>query len=177
MSKLKTLESEAEKEGIDVQETKLPANVSGLYYNNGMDGPLIAISKYLRTRCEQACVLAEELGHHHTSCGNLLTDSTIDNTIVRQQEIRAKRWAYKRMIPLTDLIRAYEAGCQSLYEFAEHLEVTEDFLRRALKQYAAIYGINKRCGNYIIYFDPPAILRLFETEGSDNSDGEKARKE
>lgn len=162
MYKLKSLEAETEKEGITVQTTKLPSGISGLYYSNGIDNPLIAINENLKTQSEQACVLAEELGHHCTSCGNLLTDHKIDNTIVRQQETRAKRWAYKRLIPLNRIVEAYEAGCKTLYEFAEYLEVTENFLRGALKQYAAKYGVYKQYENYIIYFDPPAVLKLFE---------------
>lgn len=152
----------AQKETIDIVTAVLPDNISGIYYCEGSSDTLIALSKCLRSQYEQTCVLAEELGHHYTSCGNLLTDSTVDTTIIRQQETRAKRWAYKRLIPLNKIIEAYEAGCQTLYGFAEHLEVTEDFLRRALKQYAATYGIYKKYGNYVIYFDPPAVLKLLE---------------
>jgi len=159
-SKFEILTEETHKENIDIVTADLPGNILGLYYNE--DSALIALNNCLKTKTEQACVLAEELGHHFTSSGDLLTDQNIDNTIVRQQETRAKRWAYKKLIPFDEIIEAYEAGCQTLYEFAEYLEVTEGFLRCALKQYAAMYGVSKRYGNYIIYFDPPAMLKLLE---------------
>lgn len=161
MNKVEELAETTKKEGIDIVSTDLPKSISGLYYSDGRN-TLIALNKRLKTQSEQTCVLAEELGHHYTSCGNLLTDGSVDNAIIRQQETRAKRWGYKRLIPLDGIIGAYEAGCQSLYDFAEHLEVTEDFLRHALKQYASIYGLFKRSGSYIIYFDPPAVLKLLE---------------
>ena len=44
-----------------------------LQYNNGrIKGNRIAIRQDINTTTEKACVLAEELGHHHTSVGNIL---------------------------------------------------------------------------------------------------------
>jgi hypothetical protein len=162
LNKLEKLVIEAQAENIDIQHAELPANVSGLYDNDGIDDPLIVINALLKTQSEQACVMAEELGHHYTSCGNLLTDSTVDHTVIQQQELRAKRWATKKLVSIKAIIKAYDAGCQSLYEFSEYLEVTEDFFRKALNQYANMYGAYKQRGKYIIYFDPPAVLKLFE---------------
>lgn len=162
MDKKEQLEIEAQDRSIDIQTTDLPTNISGLYYSNGKDEALIAINRALETRAEQACVLAEELGHYYTSYGDLLTESTIDNTIIQHQENRAKRWAIKKLVSIKDIIEAYDAGCQSIYEMAEYLEITEDFLKKALKTYADIYGVCQQRGNYIIYFDPPAVLKLLE---------------
>ena len=162
MDKKEQLEIEADEQRIDIQTTDLPANISGLYYSNGIDRKLIVLNNVLETRAEQACVLAEELGHYYTSCGDLLTNNKIDNIIIQQQELRAKRWAVKKLVSIKNIIEAYEAGCQSIHEFSEYLDITEDFFRKALRTYADMYGICKQKGNYIIYFDPPAVLKLFE---------------
>lgn len=58
-----TLLNEAEQERIDVIEYLFQGRLKGLYYNR-----TIGIHKNA-TAVEKACVLAEELGHYHTSGG------------------------------------------------------------------------------------------------------------
>ena len=152
------LEDEASSQDIHVVKINLTENISGLYYEDGED-KLIALNSCLQTQAEQACVLAEELGHYNTSYGNLLTDPSVDNTTIRQQETRAKRWAVKKLVSIKRIIQAYKSGCRSTYEMAEYLEVTEDFFRKSLQQYAEIYGKCKKRGVYIIYFDPPGVFK------------------
>ena len=56
---------EAQQDGLIVKEKPL-------IYNNGrIKGKRIAIRKDIETNTEKACVLAEELGHHHTSVGDI----------------------------------------------------------------------------------------------------------
>ncbi|MGI6562435.1 MAG: ImmA/IrrE family metallo-endopeptidase [Clostridia bacterium] len=142
---------EAEREGIEVVTLPLRGKIKGLYYDNA-----IALSKNLSTTAEKACVLAEELGHHFTSCGNIIDTSVTAN---RKQEIKARRWAVKRLVTLKNIIKAFEAGCRNQYEMAEYIGVTEDFLKDAFATYNAMYGKCKKRGNYIIYFDPPGVYK------------------
>ena len=100
---------EAYEEGVIVKEKPLQ-------YNNGrIKGNRIAIRKDIETSIEKADVLAEELGHHYTSVGNILDLSIAQN---RKQERQARLWAYNKRIGLYGLIRAYEHGCSSRYEIA-----------------------------------------------------------
>lgn len=161
MNKLEEIENEASNQNIEIKRTSLPLKISAIYYDNGISKPLIALNNLLRTTSEQCCVIAEELGHYHTSYGNLLTDPEVDNTIIRQQETRAKRWAVKKLVTIKNIIKAYEAGAANFYEMAEYLDVTEEFLRNAFKAYNQMYGKYKKRGNYIIYFDPPGVLKQF----------------
>ena len=91
--------------------------IKGLY----CDGT-IALSKDMYIETEKACVLAEELGHYYTTVGDIMDQTDVSN---RKQERRARIWAYNEMISLSDLVDSYKNGCQSRYEIAEHLEVTE----------------------------------------------------
>lgn len=126
--------------------------LKGLYYNGR-----IAIKQNM-TETEKACVLAEELGHHYTTSGNILDQSSISN---RKQELHARMWAYNKMIGLMGIIRCYEYGCQNKHEMAEHLEITEEFLSEALKQYRQKYGKFTTIDNYIIYFEPYlAVIKM-----------------
>ncbi|BCK01722.1 ImmA/IrrE family metallo-endopeptidase [Anaerocolumna chitinilytica] len=128
--------------------------LKGLY----VDG-CIAIDKNLST-VEKSCVLAEEIGHHLTTAGDILDQSITAN---RKQEYRARLAAYDIQIGLEGIIRSYEAGCNNLYTMAEYLEVTEDYLQEALSAYESKYGIYVACRNYIIYFSPClGVLKCFE---------------
>lgn len=145
---------EAEEEGLEVISWSLQGKTKGLYYNG-----TIAISESITTTAEKTCVLAEELGHYYTSCGNIIDTSNVNN---RKQEIKARRWAVKRIVTLKNIIKAYKAGCRNMYEMAEYLDITEGFLIKAFETYTAIYGKYKKCGNYIVYFDPPGVYKKSE---------------
>ncbi len=130
------------------------SDVNGLkgFYCDGS----IAIEKDM-TSIEKACVLAEELGHHYTTVGNILDQEDASN---RKQERRARLWSYRKMFDLADLLSAYKYGCRNRYEVAEYLEITEDFLEEAINAYKEIYGICTKVDRYVIYFDPLSILEL-----------------
>lgn len=136
---------EAYQSGLSVKEKPLK-------YNNGrIRGSRIAIRKDIDTTTEKACVLAEEMGHHYTSVGNILDMSDARN---RKQERQARMWAYNRLIGLCGIIKAYKAGCQNRYEIAEYLEVTEECLQECIEIYRDKYGVYTTVDNYVIYFLP-----------------------
>ncbi|WP_270396157.1 ImmA/IrrE family metallo-endopeptidase [Mediterraneibacter massiliensis] len=136
---------EAYQSGLSVKEKPLK-------YNNGrIKGSRIAIRKDIDTTTEKACVLAEEMGHHYTSVGNILDMSDARN---RKQERQARMWAYNRLIGLCGIIKAYKAGCQNRYEIAEYLEVTEECLQECIEIYRDKYGVYTTVDNYVIYFLP-----------------------
>lgn len=145
---------EAEEKRIEVVALHFRGKIKGLYY----DG-VIAINENISTTAEKTCVLAEELGHHFTSCGNILNTSV---TVNRKQEVKARRWAVKRLVSFDGIIQAFKAGCRNMCEVAEYIGVTEEFLRQAFETYSHIYGIFKEYGRYVIYFDPPGVFEWRE---------------
>ena len=120
--------------------------IQGLY----CDGT-IAINQNIPTEAEKSCILAEELGHHYTTTGNIL-DQTNDWN--RKQEYRARLYGYNLRIGLTGIVEAYEHGCTSRYEMAEYLEVTEKYLEECICCYREKYGACAPVDNYIVYFIP-----------------------
>lgn len=140
-------ELQMENENLNIQELDLSgvSDLRGLY----IDGN-IAIHKDL-TETEKACVLAEELGHHHTSTGNILDLKDIRN---RKQERIARLWAYNKQIGLLGIISAFKASCYNSYDMADCLGVTEEFLQEAIECYRQIYGIGIMVGNYFLQFEP-----------------------
>lgn len=135
---------ESESQNLIVKEKNLPGYNGRIYKNR------IAISKNLNMS-EKKSVLAEELGHHHTSVGNILNMEDLSN---RKQERQARLWGYNKLIGLTGIVNAFESGCQSAYEAAEFLEVTVEYLQECIDCYRDKYGICTEIDNYIIYFIP-----------------------
>lgn len=155
MNDLEREEQEAEEVGVHIDYVPFKSkNIKGLYFNGS-----IAISSHIETCVEKACILAEELGHYHTSSGIILD---LDRTSNQKQERAARLWAYDSMITIEKLISAKEAGCSNRYEIAEHLNVTEPFLQEAIDCYHSRYGLGFQKGEYIIFFEPFNICRMSE---------------
>lgn len=145
----------ADQEGLLVKEHSL-INHDGL-----ISGRRIAIRRNIETQAGKSCVLAEEIGHHCTSSGDILDQTDIMH---RKQEYRARFYGYNLKIGLSGLIRAYEAGCRNIFEMAEFLDATEEYLREAIQCYRSKYGICVAVDNYIIYFEPFAVMKMITAE-------------
>jgi len=155
INKYETLLDVASQDGITVTDKFdfSDTRFKGLY----CDG-VIAIDRDIKTDTEKAGILAEELGHHHTTYGNILD---LHNVSDIKQEGRARFWAYNKLVGLNGIISAYKHGCRTLHETAEFLEVTEAFLNKALEAYRNKYGCCATIDNYVIYFEPfLAVLEL-----------------
>lgn len=147
---------EAQNERVSVVYMPLRGNLKALYCDQ-----VIAISHSIDSTAEKACILAEELGHYHTTAGNILDQTKVHN---RKQERRARVWSYQKLVPLDKLIQAYEKGIRSRHELAEFLGITEQFLMLALQNYKEKHGCYCRVGNHCIYFEPLGILEIRQQE-------------
>lgn len=145
---------EAEKEEIEIYENNHIGKLKGLYVDS-----TITISTNIPTEAERKCILAEEIGHYHTSYGDILDQSNIVN---KKQERQARIWAYKKLIGITSLINAYKAGVKNRYELSEFLGVTEEFIEEAISYYKQLYGLYITIDNYVVYFEPLAIMEVWK---------------
>lgn len=154
MDNFEKLEQYCQDNSIEIIEEEFSDRIKGLY----CDGT-IALNCNLPNSAEKACVLAEELGHYHTSYGNIIAQSDIIN---RKQEQLARAWAYNKMIDLYGLILCFQRGCSSTYEAAEYLGVTEGFFKEAIRYYKQHYGSSTQIDNYMIFFEPLGVLELYK---------------
>lgn len=136
---------EADNLGLTVKEKPLNVN------DGRIMGMNIAIRNDIPTSDEKACVLAEEIGHYHTTVMDIIDQSTTWN---QKLERSGRLWAYNRQIGLSGIIQGYRNHCQNLHELAECLGVTEEFLQDALDCYRQKYGIMTEIDGYIIMFEP-----------------------
>lgn len=141
---------ESEKNGILVMERPIEGAIDGLYCSD-----TIAINSKLETIAEKACVLAEEMGHHYKTHGDITNLKDIRN--MKQEKI-ALNWAYEKLVPIHKLIEAFDKH----YDPAEYLCITNEFLSAAIKHYREKYGTYYAVDDYTIIFEPSlAILRMF----------------
>ncbi len=84
------------------------------------------------TLAEETVIVAHEGGHICTGATHKVC-SPYD--LVEKHEYKANKWAIKRLIPADELDKAVADGHTSIYDLAEHFEVTEDFMRLAVCWY------------------------------------------
>lgn len=139
--------------GLVVREKPLKSSDGRLYNNR------VAIRRTIPTSVEKSCVLAEEIGHYRTGYGDITRLKSVSD---RKQEHRARLYGYNLKIGLMGLIRAYKHGCHSLYEAAEYLDVTEEYLKEAIDCYKSKYGEYVEIDNYVICFYPYLAVLEFK---------------
>lgn len=128
MNKFEKLLQEATDNNVKVYDFDLGGDgFDGLY----IDGN-VALSNKIETTARKACVLAEELGHYHTTVGNILDQ---DDTNNRKQERTARKWAYEKLVPIENIQFAFADGHTEIWDMAEYLDLDEEFLREALIHY------------------------------------------
>lgn len=139
-------------ENIELLEVNMTGRNKGFYMDN-----TIFIDSKMR-RIDKRCKIAEELGHHFTSTGDITDQSKIEN---RKQERRARVWGYNEIVPLHRLAEAIDYKVHNQQELAEYLDVPEEYLLEALKYYKEKYGLYCYFNNYVICFEPLSLMKRF----------------
>ncbi|TDM12696.1 ImmA/IrrE family metallo-endopeptidase [Macrococcus bovicus] len=130
----------------------MPNKLAGLYLDNE-----ICINKnqgYYRN----TGTLAEEIGHYFTSHGHI-TDYA-NNINHAKQELVARRYGIKLLLPLERLIECYNLGITTEYEMVLHLEIDNKYLKDAIEDYKNKFGLWVKYEGYLIGFEPLDIKKL-----------------
>lgn len=131
----------------------MPKALAGLYSTNRIR--LNARNDYYKN----VEVLAEEIGHHYTSFGDISDYSNINSM---KQEHRARRYAIKLILPLEKLIECYHSDVWGdKYEICTHLEITPEYFDSAVKDYIKKFGHYVKYDGYKISFEPLSIKKLY----------------
>ena len=139
---------------IEIKETDvMPDNLSGVW----LDDLILINSNLPETRKTE--VLYEELAHHKLTYGNILDQSKWIN---RKFENYARRHGYEAALPLRIIVEAHNYGVSSLYELADYVQLSEEYIAEILKHYKNKYGIGTHYGEYLITFDQLRVFRLYE---------------
>lgn len=151
LTELEKVEQEIADNGIELIHYPFKSKrLKGVYITN-KENKYIALSKKVETESEKVCILTEELAHHEVSSGNISDD--------KKAELSARFRGYNKLVGLKGLVSAYENNCSSLYEIAEHLNITNEYLSEVLSAYETRYGISKKYKEYLIVFKPYFEIR------------------
>lgn len=88
---------------------------------------------------DEAVKLAHELGHCET--GSFYNQYAPFDERARH-ELRADRWAIHKLLPYEVLLDAFEKGYHETWELAEYLDLTEEFIWKAIEYYTGPAGLN-----------------------------------
>ena len=132
MNRFEELEDEASLLGIEVIDTDIPVNELNAAYLNlaGVERIFLRNGGTIR---EKACWIAEELGHHHTGQNQVLRYHSVDDW---RAEARARRWAHMRLLT-PDAIRTVARNTDDIFEIADALEVSVEFLKESIDDFQA----------------------------------------
>lgn len=93
----------------------------------------IAIDPHkLQSESDERNKLTHELGH---CCTGSFYNQFSDFDCRQRHENRADKWAIEQLIPVEELDDAVAGGCTEIWELAEHFQVSEDFMRKAVCWY------------------------------------------
>ncbi|WP_300259903.1 ImmA/IrrE family metallo-endopeptidase [Clostridium sp.] len=123
-------------EDIILEEVNFKSpSIEGIYFKVSGMNPIIGIHKNLLTDTKiYISVLAEELGHHFTSSGNLTSECiTYSDKLNRsKQEKRARIWASNFLISDNEIIGAILQNINTIYGLSLHFNVTEEIIKYKL---------------------------------------------
>lgn len=148
---------EAEKNGLTIEETTaIPKKLKGMIVDKE-----IYIDKSL-TKQEKIVVLREEIEHYNLNIGNIID---IRDTSIKKQELIARWSTYEKLLPVEKIIKAIISGVANSHEFAEYVDLPEEFLIETINYYRQRYG-TVRFKNYRIEFKNQ--LRLFKEDNNND---------
>lgn len=150
-------------ENLHVVETEFPVDkVKGYYKRNKHlpNGLVLLNDKY--DYYIQNGVLAEELGHHETSYGNILgAYSKEDNINAARQELKARRFGFKLAVPLEKLIKCYKQGVWGdVCEMCLTMQIDRSYFYAAIEDYKKQFGTYVKYDGYYIQFEPLDIVEI-----------------
>lgn len=138
-------------DNLDITETcRLPSKLSGITLNE-----MILIRNNM-DHVHKLETLAEEIAHLHITYGDIRDQSKLVN---RKYELKARRYAYERLVSLQGIIEAFHSGVYNLYELALFFEVSKSYVLDTIEHYKMKYGLDVCHKGHVIKFEP---LQVFE---------------
>lgn len=134
-------------------ESRMPEKQKGLYINNVV---------YLNPKQDQkelVSTVAEEIGHHLTTVGDIINQDTNEK---RKQEQKARDIGATMVVTPQDLIDCYHERFTYIWECADFLDITRPALECALNTYRKQYPDGLIYDNYKLLFKADGTLGVIE---------------
>lgn len=86
----------------------------------------------IKNSAEEKSALLHESGHFATGATHLIASP---HDLIAKHEYKADKWAVKHALSAEELNEAVAAGFTEIWQLAEHFNVTEEFMRKAVCWY------------------------------------------
>lgn len=137
MKDIKEIYEMIEKENIIYEETNLKNTHSkGIYFKVNNLPPVIAIEESIvNYTAIYISILAEELGHHFTTHGNLLEISKdySEKLIKNKKENISRKWASNFLVSDAEFVQALLDCISNKYEMCDYFNITYEILENKIK--------------------------------------------
>ncbi len=146
MTELEKLEEELHtRHGLTI-DYKRVADQDGIIILEEGQTPYIAVDRRLDDR-KRTAVAYHEAGHLKRGIARR----------TRRDELKAERWAIKRLITLDTLIEGIKQHPRTLFELADFMNVDESMLENYLT-YMSQKRLYQEYGDYVISYNPIILL-------------------
>lgn len=125
-------------------ESNMPEKQKGLYINN-----VVYLNPQQHPR-ELTSTVAEEIGHHLTSVGDIIDQDTNEK---RKQEQKARDIGATMVVTPQDLIDCYHERFTYVWECADFLGITKQALECALSAYSKQFPEGLVYGDYKLFLN------------------------
>ena len=157
MKRIENLYEIIEKENIIYEESDLSKlQAKGIYVNLNEIRPFIAIDiSIVNNPSTYLSILSEELGHHFTTSGNLISPSKsyMDKLIKNKSENLARKWAANFLITDEEFVQALTSSIHNIYDMCDYFNVTSEILE---------FKLNSILKDEIKYHKIKSILNEFQ---------------
>lgn len=138
LTKLEELYAYAEERGYPVIEPPKDGTIDSMAMLSPRGTPCIFFRPDGYTAQEQNERLCHEIGHCEE--GAFYTILSAPSARGKCEE-QARRWSYRRLIPLSALIEGIHLGLRTVYDFSEFLDVPPQMVADAVTYYKAALGV------------------------------------
>ena len=129
MNKINKLYEIIDEENIQLEEISIEGT-NGIYIKLPDMPPIIGLNKSIDNNNTYLSILAEELGHHFTTYGDLTKspDNYINTLLKNKKENKAKIWAADFLISDSEFIEALNKCISNKYDMCDHFNITNEIL-------------------------------------------------
>ena len=136
-------------EGVQVIEYDFNGELGG-YYCDGY----IFIDKSA-DEPDKIALLAEEIGHYYTATDDISELNTAEKC---KQERKGRSWAINKLLSFDDIVESIINGSDTLYQVADDLDLTIEFLNEAIAYYHSKYGSSYDYDGYTVLLSNNSVI-------------------
>lgn len=138
LTKTEELYAYAEEQGYPVLEPPPGGTIDSMAMISPRGTPCIFFRSDGYTAAEQNERLSHEIGHCEEGAFYTILSAP---TARGKCEEQARRWSYRKMVPLSAIMEGLSHGLRDVNEFSEFLEVPPQMVAEAVEYYRAAFSV------------------------------------